>query len=183
MWFCHPRSFSLAFAFLGLGVFFFLFCFVLFEEQISYIQPTVPCTAWACSYSIFGRRTTQELDGFATKPQARDAGHLGSSPPQRWPTSARNSSVSEPLGEKVRVFQVDLVYTPKLNPAGHSKSVLCGAFSLVLSAINIGSFSRGVQLKVTVMPHFYFFFYRREEQEFLRPPRPFFGSPVLEHLR
>lgn len=113
------------------------------------------------------------------KPQAGDAGHLGSFAPPRCPTSALNSSVSEPLGE-VRVFQVDLVYTPKFNPVGQGKSVLCGVFSVALSAVKIGSFSRGVQLKVAVMPHFLL---QIEEQEFLRPPRPFFSSPVLDQLR
>jgi len=108
MWFCHPRSFALAFAFaiLGLGVFFFVFLESLWERA-NLIQPVVPCATWACSYTAFGPRTMQELGGFAVKPQAWDAGHLGFSPLQCWPTSAHNSSVSEPLGEKVRVFQVD----------------------------------------------------------------------------
>lgn len=86
MWFCHPRSFSLAFAFaiLGLGVLFLLFLKSLWERA-NLIQPMVPCATWACSYTTFGPRTTEELGGFAMKPQAWDAGHLGSSPPQHWP--------------------------------------------------------------------------------------------------
>lgn len=158
MWFCHPRSFSLAFAFaiLGLGVFFFLFFFLKsLWERVNLIQPMVPCAAWACSYTTFGPRTMQELGGFAMKPQAWDTGHLGSSPPHRWPTSAHNSSLFEPLGEKVRVFQVDIVYTPKFIPAGHSEPILCGACCTPPSAIEIGAFSRGVQLKVMVMPYFF----------------------------
>lgn len=117
------------------------------------MQPVVPCTTWACSYTTFGPRIMQELGGFALKPQAWDAGHLGSSSPQHWPTSAHNSSVSESLGEKVRVFQVDLVYTPKVG--GHAKPILYGAGCTAPNEIEIRSFPRGVQLKVTVIPHFY----------------------------
>lgn len=39
------------------------------------------------------------------KPQAGDAGHLSSFAPPRWPTSALNSSISEPLGEKSEFFR------------------------------------------------------------------------------
>ena len=154
MWFCHPRSFSLAFAFaiLGLGVFFSLFLKSLWERA-NLTQPMVPCTAWACSYTSFGPRTMQGLRGFATKPQASDAGHLGSSPSQHWPTSAHNSSVSEPPGEKVRVFQVDLVHTPKLG--GYGEPILCSARCTAPRAIEIGSFPRDAQLKVTVIPQFF----------------------------
>lgn len=142
---------AFASAILGLGVFFLLFLKTLWERA-NLTPPMVPCAAWACSYTTFGPRTTQELGGFATKPQAWDAGHLGSSPPQRLPNSAHNSSVSEPLGEKVRVFQVDLVYT-KLG--GHGESILCGARCTTPSAVEIGSFPREVQLKVTVIPQFF----------------------------
>lgn len=64
---------------------------------------------------------------------------------QHWPTSVHNSSVSESLGEKVRVSQVDLVYIPKSR----------GAHCTALRAIEVGSFSRGVQLRVTVIPQFF----------------------------
>lgn len=83
------------------------------------------------------------------KPQAWDAGHLGSSSPQGWPTSVHNSSVSESLGEKVRVSQVDLVYAPLFG--GHGKPILHGADCTALRVIEVGSFSRAIQLKVTVI--------------------------------
>lgn len=80
------------------------------------------------------------------KPQAWDAGRLGSSPPQRWTDPAQNPSVSESLGAKVAVGQVDLVYTPKFR--GHGQPT-------APSAIEIGLFPRGVQPKVTVTLPFF----------------------------
>lgn len=120
MWFCHPRSFSLAFAFavLGLGVFFFLKSLWERANLMRAAYSSLHCVGLQLHHVGAKNNTgAGRLLHQATGVGCRTPWLLSA-------TSVHNSSVSEPFGENMGVFQVGLVCTPKFIPVGHDECIL-----------------------------------------------------------